>query len=93
MVEVNRGNKLADTDVDPAAERLLAGTATIDDLLDGRVLFGSPADVVEQLQAWQSEVGVTNLTAVLSPFERLDSRAHLHEQIQLLGTQVKPYLS
>lgn len=81
-----------DPDVDPVAADLQAGRASLDALVDKRVLFGSPEDVADQIHWWKEEIGATTVTAVLTPLDRLGSQEVIAEQLRLLGEEVKPRL-
>ena len=72
------------------AERL--GQLTYDEILDSRVVFGAPGEVVEKLQRLQGELGLSMVVADVNAGGRVPPDQVL-ESIKLLGKEVAPNLT
>ena len=68
-------------------ERL--ANATYEDLLETRVVFGSPERVVDKLHQFQDMLGITGITAELNPGGFLPKEA-VQRSLQLLTEEVMP---
>ena len=68
-------------------ERL--ANATYEDLLETRVVFGSPERVVDKLRQFQDMLGITGITAELNPGGFLPKEA-VQRSLQLLTEEVMP---
>src|SRR5437867_746658 len=68
-------------------ERLV--NATYEDLLETRVVFGSPESVIDRLTQFQEMLGITGITAELNPGEILHKEA-VHRSLRLLTEEVIP---
>jgi alkanesulfonate monooxygenase SsuD/methylene tetrahydromethanopterin reductase-like flavin-dependent oxidoreductase (luciferase family) len=68
-------------------ERL--ANATYEDLLETRVVFGSPESVIDRLTQFQEMLGITGITAELNPGGFLPQEA-VHRSLQLLTEEVIP---
>jgi alkanesulfonate monooxygenase SsuD/methylene tetrahydromethanopterin reductase-like flavin-dependent oxidoreductase (luciferase family) len=68
-------------------ERL--ATATYEDLLETRVVFGSPESVIDRLTQFQEMLGITGITAELNPGGFLPKEA-VHRSLRLLTEEVIP---
>src|SRR6266568_5336611 len=68
-------------------ERL--ANATYEDLLETRVVFGSPESVIDRLTQFQEMLGITGITAELNPGGFLPKEA-VHRSLKLLTEEVIP---
>ena len=68
-------------------ERL--ANATYEDLLETRVVFGSPERVVDKLHQFQDMLGITGITAELNPGGFLPKEA-VQRSLKLLTEEVMP---
>src|SRR6266850_3202416 len=68
-------------------ERL--ANATYEDLLETRVVFGSPESVIDRLTQFQEMLGITGITAELNPGGFLPKEA-VHRSLRLLTEEVIP---
>ena len=68
-------------------ERL--ANSTYEDLLQTRVVFGSPERVVDRIAEFQEVLGVTGITAELNPGGFLPKEA-VHRSLELLTQEVMP---
>src|ERR671936_2493090 len=68
-------------------ERL--ANATYEDLLETRVVFGSPESVIDRLTQFQAMLGITGITAELNPGGFLPKEA-VHRSLKLLTEEVIP---
>jgi len=68
-------------------ERL--ANATYEDLLETRVVFGSPESVIDRLNQFQEMLGITGITAELNPGGFLPKEA-VHRSLRLLTEEVIP---
>ena len=68
-------------------ERL--ASSTYEDLLQTRVVFGSPERVVDRIAEFQEALGVTGITAELNPGGFLPKEA-VHRSLELLTQEVMP---
>jgi alkanesulfonate monooxygenase SsuD/methylene tetrahydromethanopterin reductase-like flavin-dependent oxidoreductase (luciferase family) len=68
-------------------ERL--ANATYEDLLETRVVFGSPESVIDRLNQFQEMLGITGITAELNPGGFLPKDA-VHRSLKLLTEEVMP---
>ena len=68
-------------------ERL--ASSTYEDLLQTRVVFGSPERVVDRIAEFQEVLGVTGITAELNPGGFLPKEA-VHRSLKLLTQEVMP---
>ena len=68
-------------------ERLV--NATYEDLLETRVVFGSPESVIDRLTQFQEMLGITGITAELNPGGFLPKEA-VHRGLRLLTEKVIP---
>ena len=63
--------------------------STYEDLLQTRVVFGSPERVVDRIAEFQEMLGVTGITAELNPGGFLPKEA-VHRSLELLTQEVMP---
>jgi alkanesulfonate monooxygenase SsuD/methylene tetrahydromethanopterin reductase-like flavin-dependent oxidoreductase (luciferase family) len=63
--------------------------ATYEELLETRVVFGSPESVIDRLTQFQEMLGVTGITAELNPGGFLPKEA-VHRSLRLLAEKVMP---
>ena len=63
--------------------------ATYEDLLETRVVFGSPERVIDRLHQFREMLGVTGITAELNPGGFLPKEA-VHRSLKLLTQEVMP---
>ena len=63
--------------------------ATYEDLLETRVVFGSPESVIDRLAQFQDMLGITGITAELNPGGFLPKEA-VHRSLKLLAEKVMP---
>ena len=68
-------------------ERLV--NATYEDLLETRVVFGSPESVIDRLTQYKEMLGLTGFTAELNPGGLLPPEA-VHRSLKLLTDEVMP---
>ena len=63
--------------------------STYEDLLQTRVVFGSPEQVIDRIAEFQEVLGVTGITAELNPGGFLPKEA-VHRSLELLTQEVMP---
>ena len=63
--------------------------STYEDLLETRVVFGSPERVIDRLAQFQDMLGITGITAELNPGGFLPKEA-VHRSLRLLAEKVMP---
>ena len=63
--------------------------STYEDLLQTRVVFGSPEQVIDRITEFQEVLGVTGITAELNPGGFLPKEA-VHRSLELLTQEVMP---
>jgi alkanesulfonate monooxygenase SsuD/methylene tetrahydromethanopterin reductase-like flavin-dependent oxidoreductase (luciferase family) len=63
--------------------------ATYEELLETRVVFGSPESVIDRLSQFQEMLGITGITAELNPGGFLPQEA-VHRSLRLLAEKVMP---
>ena len=76
------------SEVRQARYERLANT-TYEDLLETRVVFGSPEHVKDRLAQFQEMLGITGITAELNPGGFLPKEA-VHRSLKLLTQEVMP---
>jgi alkanesulfonate monooxygenase SsuD/methylene tetrahydromethanopterin reductase-like flavin-dependent oxidoreductase (luciferase family) len=64
-------------------------TASYEDLLETRVVFGSPQSVIDRLNQFQDMLGITGITAELNPGGFLPKEA-VDRSLKLLAEEVMP---
>jgi alkanesulfonate monooxygenase SsuD/methylene tetrahydromethanopterin reductase-like flavin-dependent oxidoreductase (luciferase family) len=89
LFEYSRGRQGADVSAGRQAryERLL--NSTYEDLLETRVVFGSPEQVIDRLHEFKEMLGVTGITAELNPGGFLPKEA-VQRSLKLLTQEVMP---
>ena len=63
--------------------------ASYEELLETRVVFGSPESVIDRLTQFQEMLGITGITAELNPGGFLPKEA-VHRSLRLLAEKVMP---
>jgi alkanesulfonate monooxygenase SsuD/methylene tetrahydromethanopterin reductase-like flavin-dependent oxidoreductase (luciferase family) len=63
--------------------------ASYEELLETRVVFGSPESVIDRLTQFQEMLGITGITAELNPGGFLPQEA-VHRSLRLLAEKVMP---
>ena len=89
LFEYSRGRQGADVSAGRQAryERLV--NSTYEDLLETRVVFGSPEQVIDRLHEFKEMLGVSGITAELNPGGFLPKEA-VQRSLRLMTEQVMP---
>ncbi len=89
LFEYSRGRQGADVSAGRQAryERLV--NSTYEDLLETRVVFGSPERVIDRLHEFREMLGVSGITAELNPGGFLPKEA-VHRSLRLMTEEVMP---